>query len=552
MPCHAGVLPTFRTSRSLPRTSPLIDIYGGDALNDVIVIVAAIVLAALASLASYYLVAKRRGEAVLADAERRASEVRDSAIRDGEAKLREAEIAAKEKLLQARNEFEKVSRKRRGELESFERRLLQKEDNLDKRQQEQIRREQETSTLERALARQEKEVGVRQEELDRLLDDERQKLEQIAGLTANQARDELVRVMEKDARNDAAHLVKRIEDEAREQAVRNAQRITANAIQRNASDYVAETTVSVVLLPSDEMKGRIIGREGRNIRALEIATGVDLIVDDTPEAVILSGFDPFRREIARVALERLITDGRIHPARIEEVVEKVKAEFEMRVQQEGDAALLELNIPDLHPELVKLLGKLRFRTSYGQNVLKHSKEVAYLAATMAAELRVDVHVAKRAGLLHDIGKAVDREMEGSHLELGIDLLRKFGESETVVHAMACHHGDYDPQTVEAVLVTAADALSAARPGARREVLESYIKRLEKLEELANGFKGVQKSFAIQAGREVRVIVDSAKITDEEAIWLARNLAKKVEAELTYPGEIKVTVIRETRTIEYAR
>jgi ribonuclease Y len=300
------------------------------------------------------------------------------------------------------------------------------------------------------------------------------------------------------------------------------------------------------------MKGRIIGREGRNIRALEMATGVDLIVDDTPEAVILSGFDPFRREIARVALERLISDGRIHPARIEEVAEKVKAEFELRVQQEGESALLELNVPDVHPDLVKLLGRLRYRTSYGQNVLKHSKEVAYLAATMAAELRSNVHVAKRAGLFHDIGKAVDREMEGSHLHLGVDLLRKYGESEAVVHAMACHHGDFDPETVEAVLVTAADALSAARPGARREVLESYIKRLEKLEEIAVGFKGVQKSFAIQAGREVRVIVDSGKISDEDSIWLSRNIAKKIEAELTYPGEIKVTVIRETRAIEYAK
>ncbi len=520
-------------------------------MNVIVVLVSALA-AAVASILSYLVFTRRKSEAILAEAGKKADEIRDSAARDGEAKIREAELVAKERLLQARNEFEKFSRKRRSEHEAFERRLLQKEDNLDKRQHDLNRREQETGALERTLSRQEKSLAQRQEELESMIVDERQRLEQLSGLTGQQAKDELIRVMEKEARNEAAHLVKRIEDEAMEQATRNAQRIIANAIQRNASDYVAETTVSVVLLPNDEMKGRIIGREGRNIRALEMATGVDLIVDDTPEAVILSGFDPFRREIARVALERLITDGRIHPARIEEVVEKVKGEFDVRVQQEGDAALLELNIPDLHPELVKLLGKLRFRTSYGQNVLKHSKEVAYLAATMAAELRVDVHVAKRAGLLHDIGKAVDREMEGSHLELGIDLLRKFGESETVVHAMACHHGDYDPQTVEAVLVTAADALSAARPGARREVLESYIKRLEKLEEISNSFKGVQKSFAIQAGREVRVIVDSGKLSDEDSIWLAKNVAKKVESELTYPGEIKVTVIRETRSIEFAR
>ena len=351
---------------------------------------------------------------------------------------------------------------------------------------------------------------------------------------------------------EAAHSVKRIEDEAREGASKEAQRIIGTAIQRAASDYVAEATVSVVMLPSDEMKGRIIGREGRNIRALETATGVDLIVDDTPEAVILSGFDPFRREIARVALERLIQDGRIHPARVEEIVNKVKREFDQRIRQEGEAALLELNIPNVHPELVKLLGRLRYRTSYGQNVLQHSKEVAFLSATMASELKANVQVAKRAGLLHDIGKAVDREMEGSHVEIGIDLLRKYGESKEVVHGMACHHGDYDPETVEAVLVTAADALSAARPGARREILETYVKRLEKLEELASGFKGVQKTFAIQAGREVRVIVDSKRLGDEEAGWLARDIAKKVEAELTYPGQIKVTVIRETRSIEYAK
>lgn len=531
----------------------LVDRAGGIELNSggLLWVVVALFVAIIA-LQGYFFLVRRSAQKVRVEAEERAARLVQDTEQKRENTLREAELAAKEKLLQAKNEFEKVSRQRRTELEKIERRLLQKEDNLDKRQDELTRREAETGTLERSLTAQEKELSDRQGELDSLIEEERHKLEQIAGLTASQAKEDLIRVMENEARNDAAHLVKRIEDEAREQANRHAQRIIANAIQRNASDFVAETTVSVVLLPNDEMKGRIIGREGRNIRALEMATGIDLIVDDTPEAVILSGFDPFRREIARVALERLISDGRIHPARIEEVVEKVKAEFDARVRQEGEAALLELNIPDLHPELIKLLGRLRFRTSYGQNVLKHSKEVAYLAATMAAELRADVHVAKRAGLLHDIGKSVDREMEGSHLELGIDLLRKYGESEQVVHAMACHHGDYDPETVEAVLVTASDALSAARPGARREVLESYIKRLEKLEDLANGFKGVQKSFAIQAGREVRVIVDSNKISDEDAIWLSRNVAKKVESELTYPGEIKVTVIRETRAIEIAK
>jgi len=512
----------------------------------------AILLAIAVAIQAYFLVVRRSARRLLADAEGRAAEIRQKAEQDAAARTREAELAAKEKLLQARNEFEKISRKQRAELEKLERRLEQRGDKLDKQLADVAKRDQEVSRLERALAARERELDERQQELDRLIEQERAKLEQIAGLTGQQAKEELVRLMESEARNEAAHLVKRIEDEAKEQGYKHAQRIIANAIQRSASDFVAETTVSVVLLPNDEMKGRIIGREGRNIRALEMATGVDLIVDDTPEAVILSGFDPYRREIARVALERLISDGRIHPARIEEVVEKTKAEFEERVHQEGEAAVLELNLADIHPELVKLLGRLRYRTSYGQNVLKHSKEVAYLAATMAAELKADVHVARRAGLLHDVGKAVDREMDGGHLHIGIDLLRKYGESEAVVHAMACHHGDFDPQTVEAVLVTAADALSAARPGARREVLESYIKRLEKLEELATGFKGVQKSFAIQAGREVRVIVDAKKITDEAAVWLARDVAKKIEGELTYPGEIKVTVIRETRSIEYAR
>jgi ribonucrease Y len=510
--------------------------------------VAAVLVAAVVA----WLAVRRRAEATLADARQRAERTLDEARREGESRIREAELAAKEKLLQARSEFESASRKRRNELESLEKRLTQKEEGLDRRLEEQSQKEKELAGRDRVLADRDRIVGEREKELEVLLAEQRTRLEQLAGLTAQQAREELVRSLENDARLEAAHLVKRIEDEAREQAGRKAQWLMGMAVQRAASDFVSETTVSVVELPGDEMKGRIIGREGRNIRALEMATGVDLIVDDTPEAVILPGFDPYRREIARVALERLIQDGRIHPARIEEVVEKVRAEFEQRIQEEGDAALLELKIPGMHPELVRLLGRLRFRYSYGQNVLQHSKEVAFLAAAMAAELRADVNVAKRAGLLHDVGKAIDREVDGTHLEIGIDLLRKYGETEEVVHAMACHHGDYDPRTIEAVLVTSADALSAARPGARREVLESYVKRLEKLEELANGFKGVEKSFAIQAGREVRVIVDSGKISDEQALWLSKDLARKIEQELTYPGQIRVTVIREMRAVEYAK
>ncbi|HEY4597721.1 MAG TPA: ribonuclease Y, partial [Thermoanaerobaculia bacterium] len=421
------------------------------------------------------------------------------------------------------------------------------------------RRERELAAEQETLARKDRQLQQREQAAESAARiaaaqavEARTRLEKTAGLTAADARKALEGEVRDEARRAVAADVKRIEDEAREQATRQAQRIIGMAVQRSASDYVSETTVSVVMLPNDEMKGRIIGREGRNIRALETATGVDLIVDDTPEAVILSGFDPFRREVARVALERLIVDGRIHPARIEEIVEKVKAEFETKILQEGESALLELGIPGMHPELIKLLGRLRYRTSYGQNVLQHSKEVAFLAGTMAAELRANIAVARRGGLLHDIGKAIDREMDGTHLQIGIDLLRKYGETEEVVHAMACHHGDYDPQTVEAVLVTAADALSAARPGARREVLETYVKRLEKLEEIASSFKGVQKTFAIQAGREIRIIVDSGKIGDEQALWLSKDIARKVEQELTYPGQIKVTVIRETRSVEYAR
>jgi ribonuclease Y len=495
---------------------------------------------------------QRAGKRTLADAQERARKLVDDAERDGQARLREAELVAKEKLLQARTEFEKASRQRRSELEALERRLTQKEDTLDKRLEDLGQKERDQVGREKGLQGREQSLGSREQELERLTAEQRTRLEQIAGLTATQAKEDLIRGLENEARIDAAHLAKRIEDEARETATKQAQRLIGMAIQRSASDYISEMTVSVVALPSDEMKGRIIGREGRNIRTLEAATGVDLIVDDTPEAVILSGFDPFRREIARVALERLIQDGRIHPARIEEIVEKVKAEFDQRILQEGEAALLELGIPGIHPELVKLLGRLRYRFSYGQNVLQHSKEVAFLASAMAAELRCDVQVAKRAGVLHDIGKAIDREMDGTHLEIGIDLLRKYGETEAVVHAMACHHGDYDPQTVEAVLVTAADALSAARPGARREILETYVKRLEKLEEIAHSFKGVQGAYAIQAGREVRIIVDCNKLSDEQSLWLSKDIAKKIESELTYPGQIKVTVIRETRAVEFAR
>jgi ribonuclease Y len=520
--------------------------------NQITLLAAAVVLAALAIPLVWWLTLRLAARRMTAEAKRRAAKTIEDAERAGETIRREAEIAAREKLLQARTEHEQAARKRRTELEALERRLTQKEDNLDKRGDEVARHERDLGQTERALALREKAVEQQQDELAGMVEIERKRLEQIAGLTAQQARDELVKAMEDDARIEAAHIVKRIEDEAREQANKQAQRIIGMAVQRSASDYVSETTVSVVMLPNDEMKGRIIGREGRNIRALEMATGVDLIVDDTPEAVILSGFDPYRREVARVSLERLIGDGRIHPARIEEVVEKVKAELDQRILHEGESALLELAIPGMHPELVRLLGRLRYRTSYGQNVLQHSREVAFLAGTMAAELKANVQVARRAGLVHDIGKAIDREMDGTHLQIGIDLLRKFGESEDVVHAMACHHGDFDPQTVEAVLVTAADALSAARPGARREILETYVKRLEKLEEIASGFKGVQKTFAIQAGREIRIIVDSGKLSDEQSLWLSKDIARKIEAELTYPGQIKVTVIRETRSIEYAK
>ncbi|MCA1580763.1 MAG: ribonuclease Y [Acidobacteria bacterium] len=485
--------------------------------------------------------AKLEAERVLAEASKTA-----------EGRLREASIEAKENVLAARAEFEKTVAVRRAEIQALEKRVLQKEENLDRKLAAQERREEEYNRKERAVVDSQRKVDDAKVEADRLVDEQKKRLEQISGLTAVDARNQLVRSIENEARVEASGLMRRIEEEAIEQSTQKARHIIGMAIQRLASDTVVEATVSVVELPSDDLKGRIIGREGRNIRALEAATGVDLIIDDTPEAIVISAFEPLRREVARLALEKLIVDGRIHPARIEEIVEKVRSELWEKIRQEGEATALEFGIPDLHPELIKLLGRLKYRTSYGQNVLQHSKEVAWLATNMTAELGGNVEVAKRAGLLHDIGKAIDREMDGTHLELGREVLKKFGESNAVIHGMECHHGDYEPRSLEAVLVNGADALSAARPGARREILETYVKRLEKLEHIADGFKGVQKAFAVQAGRELRIIVEATRVTDDEALWLSRDVAKKIEAELQYPGQIKVTVIRETRSVEYAR
>ena len=485
---------------------------------------------------------------IRSEADRALAEARKLA----ETKVREADIEAKEKVLAARAEFDKTVQARRQEIAALEKRVQQKEENLDRKLAQQERREEEYGAKERAVADSQRRLEEKQAEVQRVIEDQRIRLEQISGLTAVDAKRDLVKSVENEARLESAGLIRRIEEEANEQATQKAQRIIGMAIQRLASDTVVEATVSVVELPSDDLKGRIIGREGRNIRALEAATGVDLIIDDTPEAIVISAFEPLRREVARHALEKLIQDGRIHPARIEEIVEKVRSELWEKIRQEGEATALEFGIPDLHPELVKMLGRLKYRTSYGQNVLQHSKEVGYLAMNMAAELGAKVDVVRRAGLLHDIGKAIDREMEGTHLELGREVLKKFGESNEVIHAMECHHGDYEPRSLEAVLVNGADALSAARPGARREILETYVKRLEKLEHIADGFKGVQKAFAIQAGRELRIVVEANRVTDDEALWLSRDVAKKIEAELQYPGQIKVTVIRETRAVEYAR
>ncbi len=488
---------------------------------------------------------KKVVEAKLGNADEKAREIIDEALKTAETKKREALLEAKEETIHAKNELDKEIKERRAEAQRYERRVQQKEENID-RKSEAIEKK------EAGLAAKEEEVAKLRAEVSKLNEQRLQELERISGLTSEQAKDYLLKIVEDEVKHEAAVMIKEVESRAKEEADKKAKEYVVTAIQKCAADHVSETTISVVQLPNDEMKGRIIGREGRNIRTLETMTGVDLIIDDTPEAVILSGFDPIRREVARIALEKLIVDGRIHPARIEEMVEKAQKEVEVMIKEEGETATLEVGVHGIHPELVRLLGKMKFRTSYGQNALKHSIEVAQLSGLLAAEMGLDVRVAKRAGLLHDIGKAVDHEMEGSHIQLGVELCRKYKESPIVINAVESHHGDVEPQTLIACLVQAADTISAARPGARRETLETYTSRLKQLEDITNNFKGVDKSFAIQAGREIRVMVVPEQITDSDMVLLARDISKQIEAELEYPGQIKVNVIRESRVIDYAK
>ena len=484
-------------------------------------------------------------EAKMGSAEEKAREIIDEALKTAETKKREALLEAKEESLKTKNELEKETKERRAELQRYEKRVLTKEENLDRKTDVLEKKESKLTSKETVIDRM-------KEEVEGLHGRQMQELEKISGLTSEQAKEYLLRTVEEEVKHETAMLVKEIESKAKEEASKKAKDYVVTAIQKCAADHVAETTISVVQLPNDEMKGRIIGREGRNIRTLETLTGVDLIIDDTPEAVILSGFDPIRREVARIALEKLIVDGRIHPARIEEMVEKAQKEVEVMIREEGEAATLEVGVHGIHPELVRLLGKMKFRTSYGQNALKHSIEVAHLSGLLAGEIGVDIRMAKRAGLLHDIGKSVDHEMEGSHIQIGVDLCRKYKESAIVINAVESHHGDVEPESLIACIVQAADTISAARPGARRETLQTYTNRLKQLEDITNSFKGVDRSFAIQAGREVRVMVIPEQVSDDDMILLAREVSKQIESELEYPGQIKVNVIRESRVTDYAK
>jgi ribonucrease Y len=517
-------------------------------------VVPAIVTAIVAAAVFAVWVANRKRIAAetVGRAEEQALRIIKDAERDAETRKKEALLEAKEKAHEILMDSERQARHERQQAATLEQTLTKREAAVSERQTAIERLEKELNTRDRALSEREQTAAAASTKYQQLVVTQQRELERVAGLTADEAKELLIKQMESEARHDAANLLKRLDAEARETAVDRAKHYITEAIQRCGAEHAIETTVSVVDLPSDDLKGRIIGREGRNIRALELATGVDLIVDDTPGAIILSGFDPYRREIAKKSIERLIADGRIHPARIEEVVQKVKDETDEEVRKEGAAVAFDLGLHDLHPEILRLMGRLKFRTSYGQNVLSHSAEVARLAGIMAREIGLDAHVAVRAAFVHDIGKAIDREMEGTHLQIGIDFLRKHGESEPVVMAMAAHHMDIDWPSLEAMIVQAADAISAARPGARRDILESYVKRLEKLEGIADSFKGVSKSFALQAGREIRIMVESEKISDEEAVWLSKDIARRIENELEYPGQIKVTVIRETRAVDYAK
>ncbi len=513
-----------------------------------IVIAVAVVLIVVAAVISHFLTVsnlKNNAESKIGNAEARAREIIDDAVKTAEAKKKESLLEIKEESIKNKNELEKETKERRSELQRYEKRVLSKEEALDKKSEAIERRE-------AGFTAKEEELRQREAKVEELSQQRVQELERISGLTSEQAKEYLLKTVEEDVKHDTAKMIKELEAQAKEEADKKAKEYVVTAIQRCAADHVAETTISVVQLPSDEMKGRIIGREGRNIRTLETLTGVELIIDDTPEAVVLSGFDPIRREVARIALEKLIVDGRIHPARIEEMVEKAQKEVDTMIREEGEAAALEVGVHGIHPELIKLLGRMKFRTSYGQNALKHSIEVAQLSGLLAGEIGLDVRLAKRAGLLHDIGKSIDHDVEGSHIQIGVDLCRKYKESATVINAVEAHHGDVEPETLIACVVQAADTISAARPGARRETLETYTNRLKQLEDITNQFKGVDKSFAIQAGREIRVMVVPEQVSDADMVLLARDIAKQIEFELEYPGQIKVNVIRESRVTDYAK